>query len=39
MLLSRNGNKRMIYIDDIDVKPDVFNDSRRYAYGYNEDYY
>ena len=39
MLLSRNGDKRMIYIDDINVKPDVFNDSRRYAYGYNEDYY
>jgi hypothetical protein len=40
MYLSYNGGyrERMIYIEDIDVKPNVFTDSRRYAYGYNEDY-
>lgn len=41
MYLSYNGGyrERMIYIEDIDVKPNIFTDSRRYAYGYAEDYY
>ena len=40
MLLSNGGGyqERMIYIDNIDVKPNVFADNKRYAYSY-EDYY
>lgn len=40
MLLSNGGGyqERMIYIDNIDVKPNVFEDNKRYAYSY-EDYY
>lgn len=40
MFLSNGGGsqERMIYIDNIDVKPNVFADNKRYAYSY-EDYY
>lgn len=40
-ILQRNGGymERMLYIEDIDVKPNVFDDEKRYSYGYyNYDY-